>query len=184
MHPLSVPNDDVAERLQDVDFNDIFRKQFGYVWNALRRLGVAERDLEDLTQQVFLDVYRRLDSFEPGRPIRPWLFGFALRAASNHRRLARHVLELFRTQDAPSPGLAPDELLVARENAERAERALARVELNRRAVLLLHEVDGHTMPEIAEALQIPLNTAYSRLRLARDEYERAFRRLELRGGKP
>jgi RNA polymerase sigma-70 factor (ECF subfamily) len=184
MHPLTVPRDDSLERPQGVDFNDIFRSHFGYVWNALRRLGIAERDLEDLTQQVFLDVYRRLESFEPGRPVRPWLFGFALRAASNHRRLARHVLELFRTQEAPAAGPLPDELLVAREDAERAERALSRVELNRRAVLLLHEVDGHTIPEIAEALQIPLNTAYSRLRLARDEYERAFRRLELRGGKP
>jgi len=183
MNPIRIARVESESRRGSLDFDTLFREQFGYVWHSLRRLGVAERDLEDLTQQIFLDVYRKLDTFNPTQPVRPWLFGFALRVASNYRRLARHVWELFRPADAPASGPSADEQLIAWEDARRAEAALARVELGRRAVLLLHEVEGHTMPEIAEALQIPLNTAYSRLRLAREEYERAWRRLELRGGK-
>ena len=75
-------------------FRSIFEQEFSYVWNALRRLGVAARDLEDLTQQVFLQVHGQLATFDPSRPLRPWLFAFAFHAASNHRKLARHRVEL------------------------------------------------------------------------------------------
>jgi RNA polymerase sigma-70 factor (ECF subfamily) len=58
-----------------------------------------------------------------------------------------------------------------------AHRALEAMEIDRRAVFLMHEVDGFSIPEVAEALAVPLNTAYSRLRLARDEFRERVRRL-------
>src|SRR6187402_428906 len=76
------------------DFRALFETQFSYVWNVLKRLGVAERDLEDLAQQVFLQVHARLSTYDPRRPLRPWLFSFAFHAASNYRRLKRHRVEL------------------------------------------------------------------------------------------
>lgn len=166
-----------------LDFPAIFEREFAYVWSCLRRLGVAERDAEDQAQQIFLEVFRQLDSLDTTRPLRPWLFGFALRNACNYRRLARHAVEEIRAAPElsdPTPGA--DEQLIMREELDLGERALQRVEISRRAVLMLHEIDGHTMPEIAEALGIPLNTAYSRLRLARRDYEAAVHRLRLQRG--
>lgn len=164
-------------------FRDVFEAQFSYVWNVLKRLGVAERDLEDLGQQVFLQVHAQLSTFDTHRPIRPWLFSFAYHAASNYRALARHRVELSIVAPEPIDSKpAADEQMITRQELELAELALGRVALDRRAVLLLHEVEGHGMPEIAESLGIPLNTAYSRLRLARQEYEQAVRRLRAQRG--
>ncbi len=165
------------------NFRDIFEGQFSYVWNVLKRLSVAERDLEDLAQQVFLQVHGQLASFDTRRPLRPWLFSFAYQAASNYRALARHRVEL----SIVAPELADsepgaEEQLITRQELELAELALTRVALDRRALLLLHEVEGQSMPEIAQALEIPLNTAYSRLRLARREYELAVKRLRAQRG--
>lgn len=164
-------------------FRELFDSQFAYVWNVLKRLGVQERDLEDLTQQVFLQVHSQLENYDPSRPLRPWLFAFAYHAASNYRALARHKVELSIVppeQHDPVPNA--DEQLITRQELALAELALKRVAIERRAVLLLYEVEGHTMPEIAESLNIPLNTAYSRLRLARQEYEEAVRRLRAQRG--
>jgi len=165
------------------DFRALFETQFSYVWYALKRLGVAERDLEDVAQQVFLQVHGQLPKFDGRRPLRPWLFSFAYNAASNYRALSRHRVELSVVPpEQTCPKAAADEQLITRQELELAELALSRVSLDRRAVLLLHEVEGHSMPEIAESLSIPLNTAYSRLRLAREEYEQAVRRLRAQRG--
>lgn len=164
-------------------FRELFEQQFSYVWNVLRRLGVPERDLEDVAQQVFLQVHRQLASYDVSRPLRPWLFAFAFHAASNHRSLARHRVELcVVAPEAACPLPAADEQLITQQELELAEHALTRVSLDRRAVLLLHEIEGHSIPEIAKTLEIPLNTAYSRLRLARQEYELAVRRLRAQRG--
>jgi RNA polymerase sigma-70 factor (ECF subfamily) len=165
------------------EFRHVFEAHFSYVWNVLRRLGVAERDLEDLGQHVFLQVHTQLSNFDTRRPIRPWLFSFAYHAASNYRALARHRMELsIVAPEAVDSKPAADEQMITLQELELAELALAQVALDRRAVLLLHEVEGHGMPEIAESLGIPLNTAYSRLRLARQEYEQAVRRLRAQRG--
>src|SRR3954466_3471664 len=166
-----------------LDFREIFETQFSYVWHVLKRLGVAERDVEDLAQQVFLQVHGQLPKFVSTRPLRPWLFSFAYHAASNYRALSRHRVELSIVAPEQVDALPmADEQLITRQELELAELALSRVSLERRAVLLLHEVEGHSVPEIAESLSIPLNTAYSRLRLARQEYEQAVRRLRAQRG--
>jgi RNA polymerase sigma-70 factor (ECF subfamily) len=165
------------------DFREIFETQFSYLWHVLKRLGVAERDLEDLTQQVFMQVHGQLPKFVSTRPLRPWLFSFAYHAASNYRALSRHRVELsiVAPEQADTTPFA-DEQLITRQELELAELALSCMALERRAVLLLHEVEGHSVPEIADSLSIPLNTAYSRLRLARQEYEQAVRRLRAQRG--
>ena len=166
-------------------FREIFEAHFSYVWNVLLRLGVPQRDLEDLVQQVFLQVHGQLATFDTRRALRPWLFSFAYHAASNYRALARHRVELcIVAPEAPDLGPAADEQLIARQELELAELALSRVTLERRALLLLHEIEGHSIPDIAETLGIPLNTAYSRLRLARKDYEVAVRRLRAQRGEP
>jgi RNA polymerase sigma-70 factor (ECF subfamily) len=168
-----------------LDFESIFDREFAYVWRALARLGVRTADLEDLTHEVFLRVYRELPTCDTTHPLRPWLFAFAFRVASSHRRLARHRLEVVgQAPEPPDPAPTADEALARREAQELVDRALEALELEQRAVFVLHELDGCSIPDVAIALGIPLNTAYSRLRLARGRFAAAVRRLRPRGGEP
>ena len=80
-----------------LDLQTLFKMHAGYVWNSLRRMGVRPADLEDLTHDVFLQVHRHMGQFDPSRAVKPWLFGFAFRVASQYRRRARseeHTSEL------------------------------------------------------------------------------------------
>jgi RNA polymerase sigma-70 factor (ECF subfamily) len=157
---------------------DLFTMHAGYVWNTLRRLGVPPSDLEDLTHDVFLQVDRHLADFDTTRPVRPWLFGFAYRIASQHRRRAYRRRETYGEPDtALHPGPPPDEQLEADERRRLVLDALQRIELERRAVFVLYEIDGTPMAEIAQSLGIPVNTAYSRLRTARAEFAAAVKSL-------
>jgi RNA polymerase sigma-70 factor (ECF subfamily) len=167
-------------------FREVFEMESSYVYHTLRRLGVREGDLEDVTHEVFVVVHRCLSEYDPRRSLRPWLFGIAFRAASDHRRLARHRREVAGAPDDEPVDGAPlaDEWIAREQDRRLCLQALDDLELDRRAVLVLHDIDGQTMPEIARTLAIPLNTAYSRLRLAREQLKAAVRRLRLRRGEP
>jgi RNA polymerase sigma-70 factor (ECF subfamily) len=161
----------------------IYRAELGYVWSSLKRLGAAERDLPDLVQNVFLAVHKQLPTYDPKRALRLWLFGIAFRVMSNHRRgphQKREVLEPppERHDDAPPA----DEQIDARQKRELVLAALATLDDDRRAVLVMHDLDGHTMPDIALELGVGLNTLYSRLRLARADFLSAAARLKLARG--
>jgi RNA polymerase sigma-70 factor (ECF subfamily) len=158
-------------------FRAVFREHASSVWRALRRLGVREADVEDVAQEVFVVVHRRLPEFEGRSTLRTWLYGICVRAASDHRRRA-HI-----RREQPSEGLA-EERQSAPQLAE-LERAQARAWLDdalegldddKRAVFVLYEIEELTMPEIAEALGCPLKTAYARLYAARDRVQAVFRR--------
>ena len=181
MPPDSTPSSQHFERSEA--FSRLFAAEFGYVFASLRRLGVGTRDLEDVAHEVFLQLYAKFDRLDPSRPVRPWLFGFAFRAASDYRRLARHRVEVL-GRDVDAPALAPlaEDRVSRREDAELVEEALEAIDIDRRAVLIAYELDETPMKEIAEALDLPLNTAYSRLRVAREEFSEAVRRLRLRRG--
>ena len=169
------------------EFRRLYDAHFRYVWHSLRRLGVFDRDLEDLCHDVFVVLYRGFgrvaDGYDPSRPLRPWLFGVAFRLASDYRRRMSHRLEVPAepsAHDRADGAESPHELVERRETRARVQRALDSVELARRAVLVMHDLDGHPMPEIAAALGVPLNTCYSRLRLARADFTAAVRRLAAR----
>jgi RNA polymerase sigma-70 factor (ECF subfamily) len=153
----------------------LFEDELDYVWHALRRLGVREADLDDEVNEVFLRVHRQFAKYDPSRPVRPWLFAFAARVAAEHRRLAHNRREV--------PGLPPDLLdpgpsteAQAADNEARAMvlRALDRLDQSKREVFVAIELGGHSAPELALELGVPVNTVYSRLRLARDEFAAAL----------
>jgi len=174
---------ELNEPPETLDFNAIFRIEFDYVWNSLRRLGIPERDLEDLTHDVFFRIYEHLSDYDTARPLRPWLFGFSFRVASDYRRRfsnRREVLSPGAETGDPAP-TALDRLVQA-EAMSLAQTALDGIEIERRAVFILHEIDGSSAPEIANALGFPLGTIYSRLRVAREEFRAALRRERLRRG--
>jgi RNA polymerase sigma-70 factor (ECF subfamily) len=166
------------------DLGAIFDAHFDYVYARLRRLGVGEADLEDLAQEVFLRVHAKLAEYDAARPIRPWLFGFAYRVAAGHRgRAARREIACGSAEPA-DVWRHPDERLHADEEKQIVEAALGRVPLDRRVVLLMHDVDEVPVPAVARELGIPLNTAYSRLRIARAELGAAIGRLRKSRGVP
>lgn len=153
------------------------------MWCSLRRLGVQEADLEDQAHETFLAIYRHRASFDASRPLRPWVFGFALRIASDYRK---NSWQKRRSSDAPrdepDTKSLPDELVAQRQRQALVIEALEDIALDRRAVFVMHEIDGEPIPVVAEALAIPLNTAYSRLRLARADFDAALRRLRAKRG--
>ncbi len=167
-------------------FRAIFEAELTYVWNALRKLGIHPADLEDVAHEVFVVVHRHLADYDPTRPLRPWIFGICVRVASDYRRLARHRREVAPgAVEATDPAPAADEHMAQRQAQAMVNEALDTLDLDRRAVLVLHDIEEETMPVIAEALAIPLNTAYSRLRLARRDFADAVTRLQKRrGGRP
>jgi len=156
------------------EFDAIFVDHAAYVGLSLLRLGIPERDLEDVAQDVFVVVHRHLGDYDSARPLRPWLFGIAVRVALAYRRRAGYQREEMRG-DVEAADLAPlpDERLETERKRRLALAALRMLTDDRRAVLVMHDIDGHGMPDIARELQIPLNTGYSRLRLARTDFARA-----------
>jgi RNA polymerase sigma-70 factor (ECF subfamily) len=184
LRPIAVPP--VAETSKASGFGALFDQEFSYVWTTLRRLGVHERDLEDMAHEVFLQVHRHWESYDAGRPARPWLFGFAYRMAADYRRLARHRVALVGDVTALDTAVAAapsaDEALAERETIAFVLRALERIDFDQRAVLVLHDMDQCPMKEVASALSIPVNTAYSRLRLARARFALVVRRMQLTEG--
>ena len=167
----------VAEIAISPSFRRIFEAEFGYVCRALRRLGVVPGDVEDVAQEVFITVHDQMSAYEPDRPLKPWLFSFALRFATNYRRLARH-----RTRSAEDA----DEQPVSGHDGKTAARdlvlrALEQLEFERRVVFVMHDLEGFGAPELATELKTPLNTVYSRLRLAREDFREAVTELQ-RGG--
>jgi RNA polymerase sigma-70 factor (ECF subfamily) len=161
-----------------VQFRQLFDEQFGYVCRALQRLGVRPGDVDDVAQELFLTVYRALPDFDTHRPVRPWLCGFSVRFAANYRRLGRLA-------DAPAEELErrPAALGEDHEARDLVLKILERLDFDRRAIVVMHDLEGFGAPEIARELSVPLNTVYSRLRLAREDLKVAAEALQGMGAR-
>jgi RNA polymerase sigma-70 factor, ECF subfamily len=180
-----------AERMPSVtataglSIRDVHERHADFVWRSLQRLGVRAMDLEDQMQEVFIVAHRRLGSFDGSSELKTWLFGICLRVAAAHRRRA-HVRRETATLDgeAPEAGVSddPERSALEREAREELEGLLAGLELEKRAVFVMFEVEGFTAPEIASVMGTPVGTVYSRLAAARGELGRAAARRRLRGG--
>ena len=163
-----------------VDFPRLYKEEFAFVWRLLRRLGVLERDLPDIAHDLFVVVFRQLSLYDQSRPVRPWLFGIAFRVVSDYRKSARFRREILESPpDLADQAPAADERVAAEQARAMVIRVLDKLDLDRRAVLVMHDLEGQTVPEIAAALGIPVATAYSRLRLAREDVAAALKRLRL-----
>jgi RNA polymerase sigma-70 factor, ECF subfamily len=154
------------------DFQALYRQELNYVWDTLRRFGVHPSDLEDLTHEVFVTAFQKRSEFDSTRPLRPWLGGIAFRVAAKTRRGQRAREVESDEMDVVDRTRGPEELLLASEDRRILLAALRTLSEDRRAIFILHDVDGSSAPDIAAALRVPLNTVYSRLRLARDQMAR------------
>lgn len=171
---------------RDERFRALYDAELDWALRTLRRLGVPPADVEDLVHDVFVVVHRRLAELEPGRPVRPWLFGIAYRIAGNHFSRARQTREVADDDDTvhTDPAPAADEKLVAEQRRAAVLAALAALDLDQRAVCVMHDLDGVAAPAIARALGVPLNTVYSRLRIARQKVAATLKRMRVIKGEP
>lgn len=160
-----------------VGFEQVYAQHYAAVWRCLRALGVPAEHLDDAAQDVFLVVYRRLPTFDHAAPVRRWILGIARHVALKvHERRRRPVPRLALVQlEQPQPP-APEEVLARRDAAAEVERFLDTLDPEQRAVFVLAQLEGLPVPELAELLGIKLNTAYSRLRLARRRFDRVVAR--------
>jgi RNA polymerase sigma-70 factor (ECF subfamily) len=153
-----------------------FRVEFEYVQRTLRRLGTDRSEVDDLAQEVFLVLHRRWSEFDQSRPLRPYLFGVAVRIAlANQRKRAREVA--FGNVELSDDGPDPEETLSNQQTRALVQAALKRIPLPRRTVLVMHELDRVPVTEVAATLSIPLFTVYSRLRKAREELKLETQRI-------
>jgi RNA polymerase sigma-70 factor (ECF subfamily) len=149
-----------------LDFNTLCRAEGAYVVRSLRYFGVPERDLPDVAQDVLLVVHRKLPEFEQRSSVRTWLYRIAQRSASDYRRKA-HVRKermMADEQHERSDGHGATQRLEARAELV---RALDQLDDDKRTVFVLYEIEGLDMKQVAEVLECPLQTAYSRLHAAR-----------------
>jgi RNA polymerase sigma-70 factor (ECF subfamily) len=160
------------------EFEALYRACVGFTWRTLRRLGVADGAIEDATQEVFMVAYRQFGAWEGRASVRSWLYGVALRVASHHHRSQyRHARKLA-ALPPPAQPLGLEQYIGDRSELLRVAAAIERLEPERRRVYELAEIEDLSAPEIAEALQLKLNTVYSRLRRARADLGRLLSELD------
>ncbi len=154
------------------EVTSIVREHSDFVWRTLRFWGVRDRDLEDATQEVFIVVCRKLDTFEGRSSMRTWLAGICKRTAAAHRRKA-HVrrelpVETVAEPEDKAPQETPEGELQQHQELTLLQRALDSLDDDKREVFVLYEIEQMSMPEVAKALGCKLQTAYSRYHVAKE----------------
>lgn len=157
-------------------FTSAYREHLGWMLRTVRRLGVMPTDQEDVAHDVFSTAWSRLDTWSPDRPMRPWLFGIAFRVVSNRKASRSGKEELVAGFDDRHGGGVPrpDEVLEGEVARRQVLQALETLPFDQRAMFIGHDVDRTPITELARELDVPLNTAYSRLRLGRQRFQTAW----------
>jgi RNA polymerase sigma-70 factor (ECF subfamily) len=162
--------DPAAAPFDPGDFSAIYAAWFGDVMRWIRALGAPASDQDDLLQEVFVVVYRRLRDFD-GRNLAGWLYRITAHQVRDFRRL-RWIKDVFKrsvplSDRMPAPGPTPVMALETREKQDLLERLLAQLSEPLRSTFVLFEIDGYTGEEIAELHQVSINTVRARIHRAR-----------------
>jgi RNA polymerase sigma-70 factor (ECF subfamily) len=163
------------------EFEAVYAQHFNFVWSSTRRLGVHDAALDDVVQEIFLVIHARLHTLEKAASLRSWIYGVVRRVVSDHHRSQRTnaaSAALLAVELEGYASLTPTPLELAEQNdqAKLLRTSLESIEPRQREVFMLAELEQMTGPEVADALAIPLNTVYSRLRAARVAFEAAVLR--------
>jgi RNA polymerase sigma-70 factor (ECF subfamily) len=154
--------------------DDIYRDELAFVWRTVRYLGVPDAEAEDVVHEIFIVLGRRLTDYDGRHSLRAWLAGITRRVVLHqHRsrfRAERKHAALSAT--AASHDDQPDAELMRREAAAVLDEFLAGIDDDKRTVFVLAELEGMSAPEIAHVVEANVNTVYSRLRAAREAFEK------------
>lgn len=160
-----------------LSFDEVYEMHVDLVWRGARALGVLANDLDDVVQDVFVVVHRKLGAFEHRSSIKTWITGVLVNEVRRYRRqLPRTQVQDVLAIELPSE-VDPHRALESAFAADLLARIVASLSDDTREVFVLSEIEGLTMPAIAESLSINLSTAYSRLRLAKQQVERHLERV-------
>ncbi len=163
--------------------DEVYRRHVDFVWACLQRFGVRDRDLDDALQEVFVVVHQRLSSFRGDARMTTWLYSICLRVAYAQRRRGhlRRELSVDQVHDTiDEDGTSPEDELAVRERRRVLEALLDELDLEKRALLAMFEIDELPCEEIASILGLPLGTVYSRLHAARKAFAKAVARFRAR----
>lgn len=176
---------DLVRAVVRPSFDEVYEETFAFVWRTVRRLGVPDSAIDDVSQEIFVTVYRRLDQFEGRCSVKTWVCSIAMAIVKNYRRSQRrkgaaqplhsHVVD---------PEILAGDQADPYEGASRAQageilhQMLSELDEDKAAVFVLSELEGMTAPEISEIVGANINTVYSRLRAARKQFEKAVLRLQ------
>jgi RNA polymerase sigma-70 factor (ECF subfamily) len=174
-HAFAAPAHDAS-----LAFDDVYAAHVGFVWRVLRTFGVPAPQIEDAVQDVFVVVHRRLAEWQGRAAITTWLFAIARRVASGYRRRVDRRTEglTARATEVADDRAGAGDPFAEASRAQAAATVLAILEQlddDKRMVFALVELEQLSVPEVARMLDIKLNTAYSRLRLARQAFEAAVK---------
>jgi RNA polymerase sigma-70 factor, ECF subfamily len=162
------------------EFRRLFDEQVDFVWRVLRRYGVPDRDVDDLCQEVFMIVHRKLPEFEGRSTLRTWIYGIAARTALASRRKAHVRRERLEPELEERAVEATQHDQAARKgDLSVVEAALQELDEEKREAFVLYELEGLSVVEVAAATGVPENTALYRLHKAREELERKLRKAQL-----
>lgn len=155
-----------------------------FVWSSLQRLGVREADLDDVFQEVFIVVHKRLHTYDRSSQLTTWLYGICMRVAAAHRRRAwfrreTPTADLPELDEGPSSD-RPDELVAARQARATLQGVLDAMDLDKRVVFVMFEIDELPSEQIASILGVPVGTVWSRLSAARKQFQSKLERLKAR----
>jgi RNA polymerase sigma-70 factor, ECF subfamily len=162
-------------------FETIYNQYFDFVWAMTLRLGVARAATDDVVQEIFMVVHARLSTLREPASLRSWIYGIVRRTVSDHHRSQRTRAAFGSTFEAEASLRQPSQqtpldLTEQSDQVKVLQSLLDELDPAKREVFVLAELEELSVPEIAEALEIPLNTAYSRLRLAREAFEQRLAR--------
>jgi len=137
------------------------------VYSYLLRCGVAAADRDDVFQSIFLKIHAGAATYDPARPLAPWIFTIVANSLRNHFRSNAAPAAELDPDDLADPQPGPEQIARAREDIARLEAALKSLPLAQREVLVMVAILGRPQREVAEALGLPLNTVKTQLRRAR-----------------
>lgn len=163
----------------DADVHSLYERHFSLVWRSLRRLGVAKSQVEDAVQDVFLVAHRKLHEYEGRSAPSTWLYGIALRVAKDYRRAEarreRRTARLTREQESePAASEGPADALARKEANRLLHELLDLLPADERELLVLVDLEGLSVAEVAPLTGLQLRTCQRRLKTARTTFERAL----------
>jgi RNA polymerase sigma-70 factor (ECF subfamily) len=162
----------------------VYETHFAFVFRNAKRLGVADANVDDVVQEVFMVLHRRLDDYDGRSSMRGWIYGMLCNVVREYRRARRRKesplceldLEATSATASASSGPGPVEAIERQEAARLLFRMLDGLDDEKREVLVLAELEQMNIPEIAQTLDVNVNTLYSRLKAARKALVQAHRR--------
>jgi RNA polymerase sigma-70 factor, ECF subfamily len=172
-----------ASAIRSAEISALVLEHGRFVWRVLRHQGVPERQLEDLSQEVFIVILRKFGGFERRSAIRTWIYGICRNIAADARRRKRRKPEVL--TDTPPDLAAPEgqtDALARNRAAGQLRHALGQLADATRMVFVLYEIESMPMTDVAQSVGCNVSTAYSRLYAARKHIRAALQAFGLSEG--